>query len=296
MAGGALTDLFSKSYPQGLFLYRPGWPLIFGAPPLPSHFHASVPQETILPGPLLAILGQTSTIWIALLSAVFLRRRFPPLQLVGLVAIVVGVIFTLAPSPGALALSSAVLSAAAAFVAVQLLPAACVIMKEHVFMRGWRQHPPHGYDLFVINTAGSLSQVAACILLLPLLVAAKGSSLALLPAELARGAAAFAAAPLFPLAYIFVNILFNISALACIKRTSSVTFAVALAVALPLSALVFALPLPLLAAPARPTTNFYIGLTLLVAGLLLYSLFNKKKSKHIVAVAAAAPPGIETDV
>ena len=39
-------------------------------------------------------------------------------------------------------------------------------------MRGWRQHPPHGYDLFVINTAGSLSQVAACILLLPLLVAA----------------------------------------------------------------------------------------------------------------------------
>ena len=136
--------------------------------------------------------------------------------------------------------------------------------------------------MLVVNALGSAAQALFVIALLPLLTAARGLPLDALPGVVAEGARVFAGlparagasvlegAPLFPLAYIAMNIAFNIAALRLVRTSSALTTGLTMAVMTPLSVAAFTLPLPLLA-PAALGPAFWGGAGVLTAGLLLYN-------------------------
>lgn len=77
-------------------------------------------------------------------------------------------------------------------------------------------------------------------------------------------------APLLPLAYVLVNIAFNVLALTLVRTIGGVGTGLALMSIVPITLFVFTLPLPLLQ-PAALGPGFAAGAALLTAGLLVYN-------------------------
>lgn len=122
-------------------------------------------------------------------------------------------------------------------------------------------------------------QSAFLLLLLPLACLVRGRELPQLPGELAAGAACLAGgpgcggagAPELPLAYIAVNVAFNVAAMHLVRAEGAVVTSLAMSALVPLTVAAFALlPLPLLPRAAL-SPSFAPGAMLLMVGLLLFN-------------------------
>lgn len=244
-----------------------------------------------LPGALISVLNQAVLPFSMTASAVLLGRRYNATQVGGAATVIAGVLLCTAPSAvglgGAGASSKAAAAVAAAtaagagaavaahaalFASTMALIGVVVVLKERLLKVG-------GLDVFIVNSYGSLAQCVATAALLPLSVrlAAGGAPVG---AYVREGVAALTGAtspymPWLTLAYIGANLSFNIAALNLVRCSSAVVALLASLFTVPLTSLVFCLPLPLLV--ATPFSWWFVGgLAVITAGVLLYNRGGKK--------------------
>jgi len=243
-----------------------------------------------LPGSLISVLNQAILPFSMVASAVLLGKRYTAAQVAGAATVVAGVLLCTAPSAAGLGAVSAstkgaaAVSAAAAAAAAGAEPAAAVAVHAALFGSTMaligvvvvlkERLLKAGLDVFVVNSYGSAAQCVATAALLPLSVrlAAGGAPVG---AYVRAGAAALAGAtspymPWLTLGYIGANLAFNIAALNLVRCSSAVVALLASLFTVPLTSLVFCLPLPLLV--ATPFSWWFVGgLAIIAAGVLLYN-------------------------
>eukprot|EP00197_Chlamydomonas_leiostraca_P007043 CAMPEP_0202860260 /NCGR_PEP_ID=MMETSP1391-20130828/2039_1 /ASSEMBLY_ACC=CAM_ASM_000867 /TAXON_ID=1034604 /ORGANISM="Chlamydomonas leiostraca, Strain SAG 11-49" /LENGTH=566 /DNA_ID=CAMNT_0049539403 /DNA_START=243 /DNA_END=1944 /DNA_ORIENTATION=- len=251
-----------------------------------------------LPGPLLPVINQSYLVWNLMFARLVLRTRFTKTQLTGAALIMLGVVFAAVP-PHALAgllnqvfgvkvAATAVLGAAPKieplYVGICVLcfafPALASVIKDVIFRRE-RARLGYPLDIFMVNSFGSLYQAGFVLLLLPVTTALYGMSLPELPQYLAEGARCFrglapacgsscAGAPGLPVAYVLLNLAFNVAMLRLLRSVGTVTTTIVGSCLVPLTILAFTLPLPFLE-PAVMSANFVAGVIVLLVGLLVYN-------------------------
>lgn len=227
-----------------------------------------------LPGSLVQVLNQTLIPSTVLLSCLFLQRRYDIVQMAGVAVVLAGVAaFTSFPR------SSGSVSIVLLCIAAYGLQAGAMVLKEIVFSKyqdlsqagcdgKGDQQPPFDPALFL--SAGTGSRFVIQLLAWPVF-----QHLTLGPSLrtcLVAGLAAMLEHSVLPLTvfYIAANVALSITALLLVQKTSAAATVLANVVALPLSALVFCLPLPLLEQQAFHW-QFAVSLLLIVLGNLLYS-------------------------
>ncbi|GAB0493139.1 hypothetical protein MMPV_004412 [Pyropia vietnamensis] len=242
-----------------------------------------------LPGSFISVLNQAVLPFSMTASAVLLGRRYNAAQVGGAAIVIAGVLLCIAPSAfglGAASSSKAAAAAAAAagvgrggisgaavavhaalFASTMALIGVVVVLKERLLKVS-------GLDVFIVNSYGSLAQCVATAALLPVSVrlAAGGTPVG---AYVRAGMAALTGAtspymPWLTLAYIGANLSFNIAALNLVRCSSAVVALLASLFTVPLTSLVFCLPLPLLV--ATPFSWWFVGgLAVISTGVLLYN-------------------------
>ena len=242
-----------------------------------------------LPGVMVPLLSQTILVWQVVLVYVVLKKSLSWMQLVGVAAVVGGV--GLAASPGgSTALPSIWANVdpkyALLYVVSCLFPAIDTLLKDRLFERGKKWQGGREVDLFVVNTFGSASQALFVFLLLPLVTKTRGIPMSGMGAHLAMGWDCFrgltpacgsdcSGAPLLPVLYVAVNLLFNISALNLISKAGNMVFSLVMSGIVPLTMWAFTLPIPVvvgvLGTPPMLGMNFPAGTLLLTAGLITYN-------------------------
>lgn len=231
-----------------------------------------------LPGVLIVILAQVLLPCTMAISALMLGKRYKRVQIVGVAAVISGVLVCTIPAAGR---GQANLIAATAYALGCVLLAAAVVLKERLLQR-------NKYDVFIVNTFGSAFQAVATLALLPISVALATS---LPPAQyLTSGIHALFNAQFMPwltLIYITCNISFNIAALTLVKTTSAPTVILTNLLSVPIVALVFCFPLPLLT-PTPFSWSICIGLVIIIVGVLLYNRDIVFKSSTAVARVPAS--------
>jgi len=247
-----------------------------------------------LPGALLPVLSQLLLFWQLIFSSWLLGRKYSVGQLLSAGCVVAGVVLASSTGLSATLASSTSLSGSqtlylALFVGSLIGPALSTILKEWVFRDAKEKLGGKDLDLFVVNSFGSGFQALFVLLQLPLLASLRGIAPSQLPGYLADGwrvfigaapNAANAPSPLLPLAYVAVNLVFNIAALRLMRATSAVTISFVLALTVPITVLVFSLPLPYL--PYLPSVlggQFMLGLAILLVGLAGYTITSNNKAK-----------------
>jgi hypothetical protein len=162
-----------------------------------------------------------------------------------------------------------------------LFQAADTILKEMIFLDASQRLKGGSVDLFVVNSFGSAFQALFICLLLPFLSKLWGIPFHQLPNYLMDGAACFLnmgslskgcdGAPLLPVLFIIVNMCFNISLLHLLKISSAVVSCLASTFSVPISVLLFTLPLPYLGAASSLPPGFVAGAVVLIIGLFIYA-------------------------
>ncbi|CAJ1450032.1 unnamed protein product [Effrenium voratum] len=223
-----------------------------------------------LPGAILPVLGQLFLVFQMSFSTALLGRRYSLSELAGCACCVSGV---LTASTGShLALEGFEFTPALLFVTSLGLPALGSVLKERLFADARRQCEEE-LNVFVVNTLGSSCQATCVLLLLPLLASLQGvgASPKDIAAYLTAGAKAFVSAPLWPCLYLGLNLCFNVSILVLLRTTSAVSVSLSVAMAVPMTALVFAsCDVPLLGRGQPLDRSFGLGLVLILGGLCLY--------------------------
>jgi len=230
-----------------------------------------------LPGALLPVLNQGILIFIALASYALLGRRYTLTQIYGMLVVLAGVLISIGPqtvNEAALNLSSGgVWMNAFLFFGSYAFVALAVVLKERVFKRSGVQP-----DLFIVNTFSSLMQFAAISLMLPFTTpfAARLAESPSIGDYFSSALSTFAGResswmPWLALAYVAVNIVFNITGLRLLKIASALDSVVASLISVPLTTLVFCLPVPLLV-QSRFSFMVLLGLGVLLFGIWLYNL------------------------
>ncbi len=241
-----------------------------------------------LPGVTVPLLSQTILVWQVVLVYLVLKRSLTWMQLVGVAGVVGGV--ALAAWPGNMAVPSIWTSVNPKYVCVYvfscLFPAIDTLLKDRLFRKGKAWQGGRDVDLFVVNTFGSASQAVFVFLLLPLVTQSRGIPLSGLGTHLAMGWDCFrgltpacgsdcAGAPLLPVLYVAVNLLFNISALNLISKAGNMVFSLVMSGIVPVTMWAFTLPIPVvmayLGAPPVLGINFPAGSLLLTLGLIVYN-------------------------
>eukprot|EP00898_Chlorokybus_atmophyticus_P004435 jgi/Chlat1/4993/Chrsp32S04933 len=243
-------------------------------------------------GALLPVLNQTYLVWQLALSAILLKRKFRPAQVVGAGLLVVGVVVAARQNSGPAGVDAAAQALRTAGAPVLLYAASMVpsalssIFKEWTFNDAKKRLGSNSkpLDIFVVNSFSSGFQALCVLALLPLLASLRGVKPADLPSYLVRGGKCFVGmnpgtpgadcrgAPLLPLLYVAVNMAFNVASLSLLRASSAVVASITGAATVPLAVLAFTLPLPYLGAPAALGPDFLLGLVLLLAGMLLYNV------------------------
>ncbi|CAJ1454700.1 unnamed protein product [Effrenium voratum] len=219
-----------------------------------------------LPGSLVQVLNQTLIPFTVALSFGFLGKRYDLTQMSGVAIVLAGVLVVSSlPSKAPSALAFVLLC-----VAAYGLQAAAMVVKETVFSQykrseGGGRKP---FDPALFLAAGTSSRCLVQVLAWPLYLHVTGG-----PGLRSCAAAGLqAVGAVLPLAafYIAANVALSITALLMVQQTSAATTVLANVVALPLSALLFCLPLPLL---EQQAFQWRLGASLLlvVLGNLLYS-------------------------
>lgn len=239
-----------------------------------------------LPGVMVPLLSQTILLWQVVLIYTILRKSMSIVQLLGVFAVVGGV--ALAAWPGGVQGSAPSLWSnvepkfAILYVFSCLFPALDTLLKDRLFRKGKEMQGGRDVDLFIVNTFGSATQALFVFLLLPFVTAARGIPLYNLGEHLSMGWECFrgitpacgsncSGAPLLPVLYVLVNLLFNISALNLIGKAGNIAFSLVMSGIVPLTMWAFTLPLPFLGAPPQLGINFVFGTTLLTCGLIVYN-------------------------
>lgn len=243
-----------------------------------------------LPGVMVPLLSQTILVWQVVLVYLVLKRSLSWMQLVGVAGVVGGVALAAWPGNVALAAPSIWTSVNPKYVFLYvfscLFPAIDTLMKDRLFRKGKAWQDGRDVDLFVVNTFGSAAQAVFVFLLLPLVTQSRGIPLSGLGGHLGMGWDCFrgltpacgsdcAGAPLLPVLYVAVNLLFNISALNLISKAGNMVFSLVMSGIVPVTMWAFTLPIPVvmayLGAPPVLGINFPAGSALLTIGLIAYN-------------------------
>jgi uncharacterized membrane protein len=236
-----------------------------------------------LPGILLPILAQTAILWQVVLAKVVLKKKLGWSQLIGVALVGIGVVAAAWPSSGKLSasiLSGVDLEYVWLFILSMLFPAFDTVLKEQLFVTSRRELGGKDVDLFVVNSFGSLSQGLFILAAFPMLTSMAGLSIKQLPGYLYQGWQAFTGtlpgiaaqgAPLLPLSYILMNLLFNIAALNLVRSAGNVTMCLTMSAIVPITLFAFTLPLPHLPPPPVLGSTFILGVMIMVLGLLFYN-------------------------
>lgn len=236
-----------------------------------------------LPGIVLPLLSQTVLFWQVLLAYVVLGKRLQPAQIVGVSAVVVGVVLAAWPSASAPSFFGHVSPLyAAMFVTSMLFPALDTILKENLFRVGKTIAKGKDLDLFVVNSFASGAQALFVFALLPVMTAFRGMPFSELPSYLASGwecclgrtpacGGDCSGAPWLPLLYVGFNLAFNIAALRLIRQAGNVAMSLVMSAIVPATIAAFTLPLPYLGAAPPLGPRFFLGSIVLVIGLACFN-------------------------
>lgn len=224
-----------------------------------------------LPGAVVQVLCQVLIPGTVVFSFLVLRRRCDATQLAGVGVTLVGVLLAISPAAGASALVRPRLLHVAMCAAAYVLMSLAMVVKELAFLRYWEaeEGPPLSVPLFL--TAGTLSRAVALVLCWPLFLRAVAPGAQVLRSAL-TGLSAIASPGILLLAAFFwtCNVGMSVTTLLLVRQTSASTTVLANVFAMPLGALLFCCPLPLL--DRQPFhLAFVASLALVVVGNLLYS-------------------------
>eukprot|EP01025_Chloroclados_australasicus_P031646 TRINITY_DN3198_c0_g1_i1.p1 TRINITY_DN3198_c0_g1~~TRINITY_DN3198_c0_g1_i1.p1 ORF type:complete len:344 (+),score=26.20 TRINITY_DN3198_c0_g1_i1:106-1137(+) len=248
-----------------------------------------------LPGAILPLLSQSIMVWNLILASVVLGRRYTWQQITGALLVVAGVCVAVIPQ------DSTVLAVSYSYTVLYLVsmmfPALATIVKEKIFQDFDRKHGKP-LDLFVVNTWSSISQGIFTILFIPILSQLRGIPLSQLPAYVRDGSQCFmgitpvcggdcTGAPLLPLLYVAVNIVFNVVVLYILRTAGSLVLSLAASALVPFTIWAFTFNLPLLGTSAPLGSNFIFGASGLLLGLIVYNVadiakfwYEKSQSVH----------------
>ncbi|KAF3447267.1 hypothetical protein FNV43_RR12447 [Rhamnella rubrinervis] len=237
----------------------------------------------MLPGPAIPILSQTFLVWQLMFSTLLLGRKYSFNQIAGCLLVATGVaIVVTSGSNSSPMLSGVEIVWPALMIASSAFQAGASIIKEFVFIDAAARLKDKSLDIFVVNSFGSGFQALFVLLLLPFLSNLRGIPFAQLPSYLKSGAGCFLnigtnspgcnGAPLLPLLYIVINLIFNISVLNLVKVSSAVVTSLAVMLSVPISIFVLSRPLPYLPEGAILSPFFLFGSVMLMLGLILYTL------------------------
>ncbi|ONI35423.1 hypothetical protein PRUPE_1G535300 [Prunus persica] len=237
----------------------------------------------MLPGPAIPILSQTFLVWQLSFSVLLLGRTYTFNQISGCILVAIGVAAAVTSGSDSGQMLSGVESMwPVLMIASSAFQAGASIIKEFVFVDAEARLKEKSLDIFVVNSFGSGFQALFILLFLPFLSNLRGIPFAQLPSYLKDGAGCFLnigadtsgcnGAPLLPLLYIGTNLFFNISLLSVVKISSAVVASLIVMLSVPISIYILSLPLPYLEAGATLSPFFLFGSTVLLLGLILYSM------------------------
>mmetsp|Transcript_95891 Transcript_95891/g.271325 ORF Transcript_95891/g.271325 Transcript_95891/m.271325 type:complete len:251 (-) Transcript_95891:95-847(-) len=222
------------------------------------------------------LMSQTLLPISMLLNTVLLSRKYSPVQVAGVVVTVLGIYVASTGGRGGAAVSLGLGELAVPVFGSALayfFLAASFVFKDVAFVRSSRE----GYklDLFVLEGVAAIGQCAALALQWPMnFVLLTDLSPRLYFQEVLD--AFFGAAGLMPgllVLYWFGNILYRLATLRAVRQLSSLATMLANLLSVPLSSLVFCLPLglPLLGPPEPFSMRLVAGLLLICLGLVIYN-------------------------
>eukprot|EP00894_Picocystis_sp_ML_P002392 jgi/Pico_ML_1/52909/g3546.t1 len=244
-----------------------------------------------LPGAVLPVFSQLTLLWQLFLSYTVLGRKYPFAQLVGIAMVAIGVATAAIPGDSSVTLN---VSSCATYLIVYILslgfPSVATIFKEKVF-KDAKAALGRDLDIFVVNTYSSVFQGIGVLLFLPVISRLQGVSFRNIPSYMSEGFYCFigqgsaygmdsTGAPFFPLLYMGMNLVFNISVLRLLRSTSSVISSMVLSTTIPLTILAFMVQLPLLPAPRPVGPMFWPGVGILFLGLGIYNFHKGASSKE----------------
>lgn len=225
-----------------------------------------------LPGGLVQVLNQSIVPYTVLFSALLMGRSYEPLQLLGVAVVLLGVLFAVGMPLGALSLQGGAWQDVLQCTGAYSLLAMGVTLKDLVFKQSQTGEVQMPQDLIILTVCAACAavQISVQLLAFPLAVPELEQRKRLISAgwHSLLGASA-PAAPWIALTYWACNVAFSLCTLRLVRKASAATVVLANVAALPLSALVFCCPLPLLERqPFR--WSFACSLILVVVGNLLY--------------------------
>jgi len=229
-----------------------------------------------LPGGLVQVLQQTVVPATVLFSAALLGRRYSAGQLAGVLAVLAGMLSAVA-AQGVGGMGWAAWRGAGLCAAAYALLALGVTLKDAAFTRFRRSGRGGvggpGLDVSLVCAAAAAAQVTIQVLAWPVLrsLAGTGSSGGYGIREGVRALAGVhePLTPLLAVTYWSCSVGFSFAALRLVRQASAATVVLANVIALPLSALVFCCPLPLLERQAFHW-GFVASLAMVVAGNVLF--------------------------
>jgi len=221
-----------------------------------------------LPGGLVQVLNQTIVPYTLLFSVVILGRRFSQEQLLGVITVIAGVLLASGPLEhrGRICLGP-ILQCAGAYGFLAM----AVTLKDLVFASAHAKGSDgtKGIDTSLVCAATAAVQLLVQLLALPILL--PGSPrLPVIAAGLQQLASEMdPMARWLALTYWTCNVAFSLTAMRLVRQASAATVVLSNVAALPLSALLFCCPLPLLR-PEAFRWKFVLSLLVIIAGNLLY--------------------------
>ncbi|CAJ1423895.1 unnamed protein product [Effrenium voratum] len=226
-----------------------------------------------LPGGLVQVLNQSIVPYTVLFSVLLLNRSYELIQLAGVAIVLLGVLLAAAVPPGVPHLPGQaslpdVLQCAGAY----SLLAMGVTLKDLILKQSQGGEVPMPQELIILTvcTATAAVQLVAQLVALPWVLPELDERHRIFAAGWHQLLGAeIPATPWIALTYWACNVIFSLSALRLVRRASAATVVLTNVVALPMSALIFCFPLPLLERQ-HFRSHFAVSLLLVVAGNLLY--------------------------
>jgi hypothetical protein len=239
------------------------------------------------------VLCQVFLVWQLLLSSTILRKRYSIGQIGGCLLVIAGVVVVVASGSGDVVAGTLQQSGyfwPLVMIGSTFFVAAASILKEVVFREGAKQLKGGNLDLFVVNSFGSVFQTMFVSMILPVVFTLRGVPVHQIPHSLKEGYVCFVnmgsqvsgceGAPWVPLLYVLVNMAFNVCSLSLLKHYSAIVSSLCVTLSIPLSIWAFTLPWPYLGVPPSLPPGFFLGATILVAGLAIYSFSKPPKEKN----------------
>ena len=259
-----------------------------------------------LPGYQVPLLAKLNIIFTAMFSSWILKKIYTKSQISAMAVVLCGSIITLLPvilnqifsndndddmsSNNDTHATTTSLFYAIVYVASVAPTALAFVLKEQIF----QQHAELNLDIFVVNTYGSIVSLVFTIILLPLASVPGFGEIPLseLPTYMKNGFQCFRGinptidddcegAPLAPMLYFCINVIYNICILALVKHGGALLTFLTNTVTFPLSTILFTLSWPLLG--SSTLSGFVIaGLVVELSGVVFYQRASSLAIKSLV--------------